>query len=593
MCAQSVGRRGAGIASAVLALALASPATAQTWDRPTLNFRGMPGIVDMPSAHHFNDADGAISYGEFFDGIQRSTFHFQILPRISGAFRYSEIFGAGAEVQDRSFDLRFLLLEEGRYRPAITLGLQDFLGTGVMSGEYLVATKTIGRFRATAGLGWGRFGSNGGFENPLAVFDDRFKTRPTGTTGLGGNVESDRFFRGDAAFFGGVQYLATDNLVLSAEYSSDAYTREVTTYGFERKSDFNYAATWRFDNGVDATVAWLYGSTLGLQLAYNFNPKTAAPPQATLPSSSAARAVAAVALGAEGQVGGPLRLQGTTPLLVQSYPALTYAFDLYAGPTESDPDNFLAEGGLRFESRLALGQGVSLNAELRQPFFVNRPEALPNPATRGSPNYPQVRTDASLYEDDTDLELRRLTADARFKLSDSVYAQVSAGLLEQMYGGATAAVLWQPAASRLGLGAEVSWVKKRSPNDAFGFEPLERTTGFVSAHYEFGQGFVGQIEAGQYLAGDRGATVSLDREFDNGFRIGAYATLTDMPDTDYGEGSFDKGIRFSVPASWILGIQTDKTYSATWRPNAGDGGQRVKDAVNLYEEVRAGRFLTD
>lgn len=207
--------------SVIAVIASAPGLAAETWDRPVLNFRGMPGIVDMPTAHHFADGDGVISYGEFFDGIQRSTFHFQILPRVSGAFRYTEIFGAGADTQDRSFDLRILLLEEGRYRPAVTLGLQDFPGTGVLSGEYLVASKTFGRLRATGGLGWGRFGTNGGFSNPLAAIDDRFETRPSGTSGRGGHIESDRFFRGDAAFFGGVQYQATNNLVLSAEYSSD------------------------------------------------------------------------------------------------------------------------------------------------------------------------------------------------------------------------------------------------------------------------------------------------------------------------------------------------------------------------------------
>lgn len=247
---------------------------------------------------------------------------------------------------------------------------------------------------------------------------------------------------------------------------------------------------------------------------------------------------------------------------------------------------------MRLTSGLALRQGLSVNAELRQPLFVRRVDDLPDPASRASPNYPAVRTDATLYEDDTDLELRRLTADFETQLSGNLYLQVSAGILEQMYGGATAALLWWPAANRLALGTEVTWAKKRTPGEAFAFEPLERTTGFVSAHYTFGGGFIGSLHAGQYLAGDTGATVALDREFDNGFRIGAYATMTDMPDADYGEGSFDKGIRFSVPAAWILGRSATKSYEATWRPNAGDGGQRVKDAVDLYEAVRDGRFST-
>jgi hypothetical protein len=118
---------------------------------------------------------------------------------------------------------------------------------------------------------------------------------------------------------------------------------------------------------------------------------------------------------------------------------------------------------------------------------------------------------------------------------------------------------------------------------------MQRTSGFVSAYYTFGRGFTGHLRVGKYLAGDTGMTLSLDREFANGFRIGGYATVTDMPDADYGEGSFDKGIRFSIPASWLFGRKSTKTFTSTWRPNAGDGGQQVKDALDLYEEVRRAR----
>ena len=45
-----------------------------------------------------------------------------------------------------------------------------------------------------------------------------------------------------------------------------------------------------------------------------------------------------------------------------------------------------------------------------------------------------------------------------------------------------------------------------------------------------------KVDAGRYLAGDWGATFALDREFDNGWKVGAYFTLTDMPFDEFGEG---------------------------------------------------------
>lgn len=585
---QSFLARKSALLAAVTAIAVSGQAGAEPFGQPTLNFRGMPGIVDMPAAHHFEDGHGVISYGQTFDGIQRSTFHFQILPRLTVSYRFSEIFGAGAETQDRSFDLRFLLLQEKTYSPALTLGLQDILGTGVMSGEYLVASKTFGALRATAGLGWGRFGSSGGFTNPLAAIDERFKERPNALTGLGGYLEGARFFRGDAAIFGGLQYQLGDAFVLSAEYSSDAYQRETADFGFERKSNYNLAATYRFKNGIDASVAWLYGTTFGAQLSYHFNPDAVRAPRRGF-DTPVMETLSALALGVEGDPDTPVRLQGTRTETPQAAPRWTYGLDLYSGPTDSDPDNFLAEGGLRFTSRFALSDAVSLNTEMRQPLFVRRVEAVPDPADRASPNYPAIRTDAALYEDDTNFELRRLTADVRAQFAQGLYVGLSAGVLEQMYSGTTAEMLWWPSQGRIAFGADLALVKKRSPNRLFELEDMQRTSGLVSAYYTFGRGFTGHLRVGKYLAGDTGMTLSLDREFANGFRIGGYATVTDMPDADYGEGSFDKGIRFSIPASWLFGRKSTKTFTSTWRPNAGDGGQQVKDALDLYEEVRRAR----
>ena len=63
---------------------------------------------------------------------------------------------------------QFQLLKEKGWQPSLAVGFRDLMGTGVYSGEYLVATKTIARdFTVTGGLGWGRLASVGGVENPF------------------------------------------------------------------------------------------------------------------------------------------------------------------------------------------------------------------------------------------------------------------------------------------------------------------------------------------------------------------------------------------------------------------------------------------
>ena len=78
----------------------------------------------------------------------------------------------------------------------------------------------------------------------------------------------------------------------------------------------------------------------------------------------------------------------------------------------------------------------------------------------------------------------------------------------------------------------------------------------------------------------------MDREFNNGFKIGAYFTLTDVSFDDFGEGSFDKGIKVSIPLSWLTGKPSRKTVDRTIRPVTRDGGARLNVDNRLYNVVR-------
>ena len=206
-----------------------------------------------------------------------------------------------------------------------------------------------------------------------------------------------------------------------------------------------------------------------------------------------------------------------------------------------------------------------------------------------------VRTNAVRYARESDLEVNRLTAEYIFRPGKNFFGRVSAGYLESMFGGVSAEVLWYPVASRLAVGAEINYVKQRNFDMLFGFQDYSVATGHVSGYYDFGNGFFGQLDVGRYLAGDYGATVSIDREFNNGFKVGGFFTLTDVSFDDFGEGSFDKGLRFQVPLSWFTGRPSRKTISQTIRPITRDGGARLAVANRLYGTVREyrGKELRD
>jgi hypothetical protein len=232
-----------------------------------------------PTAERFEDGDLAITFG-YFRNANRSTLTFQATPRITASFRYSRLGGyfqpEGDPLYDRSFDVSYQILTESGARPALAVGFQDFLGTGVYAAEYFVATKTFGDLRVTGGLGWGRLGTRNSLGSP-------FGDRPPIDVGLGGQVNYDQWFRGPVAPFGGVAWRATDRLTLTAEYSSDAYVEETARGTIDQKTPVNLGFDYRFGRSATVSGYWLYGTEAGVQFTYALNPRRPAYPSGREP----------------------------------------------------------------------------------------------------------------------------------------------------------------------------------------------------------------------------------------------------------------------------------------------------------------------
>ena len=236
---------------------------------------------------------------------------------------------------------------------------------------------------------------------------------------------------------------------------------------------------------------------------------------------------------------------------------------------------------LRLSGKYEVVPGVVLSGALTQKLAGNLDEAR-----KSNSVLQHVRTDTGLYDANGDLAIETLTAAWYARPARNIYSRVTIGYLERMFGGISTEVLWKPVDSRLGIGAELNYVGQRNFDQRFGFQDYTVLTGHVSGYYEFRKGYLAQIDVGRYLAGDIGATVALDREFANGWKVGAFATFTDVSSKDFGEGSFDKGIRFTMPLTWITGDPSRKDYGNTIRPIQRDGGQRLNVDGRLYETVR-------
>ena len=208
----------------------------------------------------------------------RSQLTFQALPWMEVTFRYTvdnAIKDAGhRSLHDRSFDIKFRLQEETESWPAIALGLQDFLGTGVYSGEYLVASKHFGDFDFSAGLGWGRLASRKTFTNPLTYIYSGFGNRPGAFQGQGGSVLFTSFFRGpNMGIFGGIEYRTPiPDLTFIVEYTSDAYVEESRDSGIDYSFPVNAGFNYRPWPGFDVGLSYMHGNTVSLHLDAFFDP---------------------------------------------------------------------------------------------------------------------------------------------------------------------------------------------------------------------------------------------------------------------------------------------------------------------------------
>lgn len=209
--------------------------------------------------------------------------NFQALPFLETTFRFSQLLDGRAgtgETTDRSFDVKLRLLEESEWLPALAVGLQDFVGTGIYSGEYVVGSKRFGDFDVSLGFGWGRVGSLGMLTNPFALISDTFRNRPDdfGQGGRPNNV----YFRGeDSSLFGGVEWRPFaargadsiwSGLRLKLEYSGDRFRDERPKPRGDNDSQVNVGLQWAPYPWLDAGVAFLHGTDLLLRVSFVLDP---------------------------------------------------------------------------------------------------------------------------------------------------------------------------------------------------------------------------------------------------------------------------------------------------------------------------------
>ncbi len=175
---------------------------------------------------------------------------------------------------DKGFNVKFSYNPQNKNLPNLALGLDDFAGTGLFTKEYIVATQSFDRFKATLGMGWGKFVGDSRFSNPLASVDDDFRKREGNSSnyGYGGNLNYEKWFRGDATLFGGLEWFipGSKGLKFKIEYDPMSYTNlsigvlePMIDFAIRNKSsDINIGLSYPLNEYFTFDVSFIKGNAL-------------------------------------------------------------------------------------------------------------------------------------------------------------------------------------------------------------------------------------------------------------------------------------------------------------------------------------------
>lgn len=238
-------------------------------------------------------------------------------------------------------------------------------------------------------------------------------------------------------------------------------------------------------------------------------------------------------------------------------------------------------------TKIAVFEGFDIDAAIGVDLYNN----FDRITTPSDSILPRVRSDIKHYLQRGHSTLRKLRANYMFSPLPDLYARLTAGYFEMMYGGFSGELLHRPFGSRYAYGFDLNYVRKREFKQLWGFQDYSVLTGHVNLYYSLPlYGLSVSSHIGQYLAGDRGVTQILSRRFDSGIVSGVWASATNIPAKTFGEGSFDKGFFIVIPMDLFASRASLHHGTFAFRPLTKDGGQMV-DIEKLHGIVNINQSI--
>jgi len=263
------------------------------------------------------------------------------------------------------------------------------------------------------------------------------------------------------------------------------------------------------------------------------------------------------------------------------YPAIFTAISPDLQSQIGGPDGFyFGDFKLTLTAELLLNRNFSISSQLSQG-IVNNLDDLKLPSDS---IIPHVRTDIVDYmKESRNLSIKRLQFNYFKQIAEPLFIKFSGGILESMFNGIGFEMLYKRYDKNYGIGIEAWQVYQREYKQLFGIRDYKTVTGHLTYYYhEPTSNILFKIRGGKYLAKDSGVTFDFSRVFRSNLRIGAFFSLTDISEAEFGEGSFDKGFYFHVPVDLFSPRHFKRSFSWGLRPLTRDGAQAVIHSSPLW-----------
>ncbi len=544
----------------------------------------------------------------------------------------------------------------------------------------------MGFLKFSSGIGWGKFvGQHNSFKNPFGKLDDDLYLRPASSSNYerGGTLVYDKWFRGDAVFFGGfeVPFGKKQNISLKIESNPFDYFQfgccgeglSQESYQLRNsKKRYNSGLSFKLKEYGNIDISYVKGDTFNLSFSFGINSKklranqkkfkpniinidhnqtiknefyndllvnlnnnrlflqtanldektlslTIDTPDIINPIQYSSRSaliaekvlkinsidinyidVGLLTRGSEinnirytkddlASEHSPVILtkRNTKILNVdpKSYQNDAFKpkvnFPVFFNSIQPDvrthigsPDRFLFSGfGIKLVSEIQINRNLTFYSSVGQSLVDNFDKKTSLPTSI----LPHVRTEIVDYLQNSDeIYIKQLQLDYITSLDKNLYARLSFGYLEDMYGGLSSELLYKSFFNNFAASIELNQVKKREYDGRFKFRDYDNLTYHLNtAYYIPKNNILLKLSYGEYLAGDIGYTLDLSRRMSSGWQSGFYFSRTNVSPEVFGEGSFDKGFYFKIPFNVFQRRYSKNNIEFALKTMTRDGGQKL------------------